>query len=231
MIARLLTLAFAIGATAAQAAPVPFVGCPSDGQTGSVPAPKTGPPPNVAPREARLLAYYRSADAGVLAPRGWHCFGWSGSNGTGIVVAPRPLDFGAVTTGRITGPAVVPHQLAGGTSGRFEIAKLAARAFPAAGAFVARVERENGKPFVHGPFATDKRTFRGSDQLLVTTPAARQGLGTSFGLAPDTLPVDSVLWLHPAPDMDLTALAARLPARLRPAVAAIIREAAPPPRR
>src|SRR5262245_10090325 len=62
-------------------APVPFVGCVSFGQVERLEAPRgtsLGLP--ISSKDARALAYYKSADGiGVLAPRGWYCEGVSGS--------------------------------------------------------------------------------------------------------------------------------------------------------
>ena len=228
-----IALAFALsGAVPALAAPVPFVGCPSDGQQGPEAAPSTGRTPDVAAYAAPKLAYYETPDGmGVLAPRGWHCFGTEGSNGSGIIVAPRRLDWNTVTGDRaLQGPVVSLYGMSGGTSGRFAVAEVAARVFPAAHAFVVQVEAEGLRPrFPRNHYPADRLTYRGRYQLLYTTPAGRTGLGPRGGLAPDALPVDGVEWLHPEGDMDLTSLAARLPPALRPLVAEIIRQAAPPP--
>ena len=221
-------------ASGVEAAPVPFVGCPSDGQQGPQPPPPRRRTPDVAPSAASRLAYYVTFDEiGVLAPRGWHCFGTEGSNGTGLIVAPRPLDWETVTSGTLTGPVIRLQQTSGETSGRFEVAEVAARVFPAARLFVADVEHEGllDKPFKRGPYPADRRRYRGAYQLLYTTPAHAKGLGTRMSLAPESLPIDGVEWLHPNDGMDLTSLAVRLPPGLRPLVAEIIGQATPPPPR
>jgi hypothetical protein len=216
------------------AATVPFVGCPSDGQLGPQPAPARGKAPDVAGPDAARLAFYMTSDgAGVLAPRGWHCFGSLGSNGMGVTVVPGPIDQRAMFGGgKLGGPAVQLFQTSGGTSGRFHVAEVAGRLFPRASAYVARVEAEGvmDHPLPRTPFPADRRTYRGPFQLLYTTPAGREGQGTASGLARGPLPIDGVEWLHPIGDMDLTSLAVRLPPSERPLVAAIIRQATPPPR-
>jgi len=60
---------------------VPFVGCRSDGQVGPVEAAKgTSPSLSITPKETQQLAYYSlETGLGVLAPRGWYCFGTYGS--------------------------------------------------------------------------------------------------------------------------------------------------------
>lgn len=65
---------------------IPFVGCVSDGQVGSV-APPNGSALNVpVPAEmAAKLAYYKTAQGlAAIAPRGWHCFGVYGSGGASL---------------------------------------------------------------------------------------------------------------------------------------------------
>ncbi len=73
-----------------QAVSIPFVGCGSDGQLGPVKAPQ-GQRKLVAISAdlAQQLAYYKSEyGIGVVAPRGWHCFGTYGSNGSTLYVTP-----------------------------------------------------------------------------------------------------------------------------------------------
>src|SRR5579864_2187946 len=73
-------------------ASVPFVGCPSDGQLGPGEAPRGENSQVVAisPEIARRLAYYKADHgSGILAPRGWHCFGTYGSNGSNLYVTPE----------------------------------------------------------------------------------------------------------------------------------------------
>ena len=77
----------------AAAVQVPFVGCKSGGQVGPQDAP-TGRSETVdlAPALARNLAFYRdSFDWGILAPRGWHCFGTYGSAAANLYVTLDPL--------------------------------------------------------------------------------------------------------------------------------------------
>ncbi len=73
---------------------VPFIGCRSDGQAGPLAAPKgKNAVVDVSGKEARELAFYTAGlDLGVLAPRGWHCFGVYGSSGEALYVTPDPVD-------------------------------------------------------------------------------------------------------------------------------------------
>jgi hypothetical protein len=72
---------------------LPFGGCNSDGQVGPLSAPARKTMRVLAtPAEAGKLAYYKAAKGiGVLAPRGWHCFGTYGSGGDTLFVAPDPI--------------------------------------------------------------------------------------------------------------------------------------------
>src|ERR1700721_604448 len=73
--------------------PVPFRGGKSDGQAGPLKAPN-GKSKNVsiAPDLARQLAYYKAEQGfGVLAPRGWNCFGTYGSGGSNLYISPHPI--------------------------------------------------------------------------------------------------------------------------------------------
>ena len=51
---------------------------------------RAGPCAARAGAAAAQLAYYASRDLGVLAPRGWHCLGLEGSNGSVLIVTPEP---------------------------------------------------------------------------------------------------------------------------------------------
>src|SRR5437868_14380121 len=73
---------------------VPFIGCRSDGQAESSDAPNgTSISVRMSVRVAHQLAYYRSAQGvGVLGPRGWYCYGISGSSGDALFVSSQPID-------------------------------------------------------------------------------------------------------------------------------------------
>ena len=129
--------------------PASFVGCPADGQTGPEAAPASAAIPQLPPAAAQALAYYAGPDLGVLAPRGWHCAETYGSDGNNLLVTPQPLTPGELISAPpyiATGPAVQTSISMGDTSGRFEVAEIADRIFPAAHAFVASVQAENLAP-------------------------------------------------------------------------------------
>ena len=122
-------------------ATVPFVGCASDGQTGPIEAP-TGKSKQVeiSAASAQRLAWYESdLKLRILAPRGWHCFRVYGSSGEALYVSPEPVNaarlFGHDWTG-FAGPLIEISHSDGDTFGRYAVAEIIARMFPAYKQFV-----------------------------------------------------------------------------------------------
>jgi hypothetical protein len=215
----------AFGSPAA-AAGVPFVGCASDGQLGYV-APPKGAAQDFAidAAAASQLAYYQAQDSfGVLAPRGWNCFYVYGSSGSSLMVAPgRKL---GLDVGSLTGPAVVATLNVGGTSGRFVVAKYAARLFPrAARAFIEGVIAEGIEPkenFPSGPYPADKLTIKNLRLVEYETPAMKDGLGTDR-LQKNASAVVGVAKLEQSDDgPNLFLISIRLPANQAGLAASII---------
>ena len=225
VLATLLVCAVAAAASAAER--VPFVGCASDGQQGPVGAPKGQPKPlDIDPAAAKGLAWYQAQySAGALAPRGWKCFSFYGSSGVTLTIAPSgKLDDPSQS---IAGPAVTLDDDIGGTSGRFDVAKIAARVFAdPEKAFVASVIAEGIEPkenFPAGPYSADKLTYKTPTLVEFATPAGKDGLGTAGRLAKGALPVAGLAKLvGPADGPDLYLFAVRLPAAQADLVAAII---------
>ena len=203
---------------------VPFVGCASDGQAGPQAAP-TGPSKAVAisAAAAERLAYYKAEyGPGVLAPRGWHCFSQYGSNGSDLFVSPGPIDSTTVMSmdwKGFTGPAIEVSDMLGGTSGRFQVAQIIARVFPAYKAFSQSVIAEGIEPassFPFGPYPTDELTYHGNNIVEFETPANAQGLGTASRLQANSSPIDGVAVLIGGganEDTNLVQLSARLSAK------------------
>jgi hypothetical protein len=156
---------------------VPFVGCPSNGQGGPNPAPKrAGKEVVLDAGAARRLAYYESESSssswGVLAPRGWHCFGTYGSAGTSFTVSPYSVKYDNLDT--LNGPFIKVTQLSGETSGRFRVARVIARVFPTQKAFADGVIQEGIEPasdFPFGPYPTDTLKYHGDVTVEFQTPA------------------------------------------------------------
>jgi hypothetical protein len=210
---------------------VPFVGCKSDGQLGPREAP-TGKTKTVTitSETAQELAYYEAEDSlGVLAPRGWHCFETYGSNGSNLYVPPAPLnaaDLFSESWKGFSGPAIQLSLAYGGTSGRFEVAEIIARVFPAHRAFVRHMIAEGGQPassFGYGPYPNDHLTYKSKEIVEYVTPANTEGLGTRSRLRESNAPVQGVAILA-GPDTDLIHLAARLPSEMFDLIPAIIQQ-------
>ena len=211
---------------------VPFVGCASDGQVGPQAAP-AGKSKAVAisAAAAKRLAYYKAQyGPGVLAPRGWHCFSTYGSNGSSLFVSPDAIDpkmlFSDDWKG-FTGPAIQISVSSGGTSGRFEVAKVIARVFPAYKQFAQDVIAEGIEPasdFPSGPYPNDKLTDRGKNVVKFETPANTEGLGTDSRLLPNAGPIDGVAMITGA-DTDLIQLFARVSDNDRDLIPFIVKQA------
>jgi len=218
-------------ANSAAANQIPFVGCASDGQAGPLAAP-TGPSKAVAipAAAAHRLAYYKAQyGPGVLAPRDWHCFSIYGSDGSNLYVSPDAIDSAtllSVDWKGFTGPAIEISVSSGGTSGRFQVARVIARVFPAYKQFAQNVIAEGIEPandFPSGPYATDKLTDRGKNIVEFETPANTAGLGTDSRLQPNASPIDGVAIIT-GTDTDLIQLSARVPAKDRDLIPLIVKQ-------
>jgi hypothetical protein len=212
---------------------VPFVGCASDGQAGPQAAP-TGPSKAVAisAAGAQRLAWYQSKyGPGVLAPRGWHCFSTYGSDGSNLFVSPDAIDSAtllSVDWKGFTGPVIQISIAEGGTSGRFQVAKVIARVFPAYKAFAQNVIAEGIEPasdFPSGPYANDKLTYRGTNIVEFETPANTAGLGTDSRLIPSASLIDGVAIVVAGDgETDLTQLSARVSQKDRDLIPLIVKQ-------
>jgi hypothetical protein len=185
-------------------ASVPWVGCPSDGQLGSREAPgweSNGESEVVAnsPEIARRLAYYKAYDGpGILAPRGWHCFGTYGSNGSNLYVTPEPIDGKVLFSDHwkgFTGAAIQISEMLTDTSGRFSAARIIALVFPAHIAYAEAVISEGLEPassFRKGPYPSDKLKYLSKEAVEYETPANHDGLGTHTRLRKNHNPIKGV---------------------------------------
>jgi len=216
---------------AAAAERVPFVGCPADGQLGPIAAPRGAPRAvGVDAAAARQLAYYQAKDSfGVLAPKGWKCYYFYGSSGATLVVAPSGNLQNALDA-PLSGAAVVATLDYGGTSGRFAVAKYAARLFPGdQRAFIAGVIAEDIEPkenFPSGPYPADKMTYKNPRLVEFETPANADGLGTSDRLQMNAQPVVGLAKLENTADgPNFFLLTVRLPAGQEALAAAIVSQA------
>src|SRR5579872_2435067 len=101
--------------------------------------------PQVLPK--KLANYKSEATSGVLAPRGWFCFGAYGSSGATLFVAPRPFQmdpdhpFAAISNG-FPGPVIELQDTEAGGSGSYAVARVLAHAFPKQKGFVEGVRQD-----------------------------------------------------------------------------------------
>ena len=208
---------------------IPFVGCPSDGQTGPRPAPDGKARVVEAGIElAEQLAYYSSAEGfGVLGPRGWHCFGTYGSGGEHLYLSRDAIDtreiFGSWPG--LRGPAIELDYRYGGTSGRFDVADVIARVFPAYKGFALSVMKELAPAdrFTFAPFPGDKLTYKSKSIAEYRTAARAEGLGTLSAVKSNGTPIDGVAMLV-GKTPDLIQLAVRLPPGMNSLTPAIIHQ-------
>lgn len=201
---------------------VPFVGCKSDGQVGPQEAPKgTSTSVPISLNAAKKLAYYSASgrEDGVLAPRGWYCFRTDRSGGEWLYVSPQPIDSASIFSTNwsgLSGPIIEISHLYSGTSGRFGIAEIISRVFPAYKWFVISLEKafpEAGLSFTFGPYAKDALTYKSKRLVEYKTPPQTDGLGTYSSLKKNDSPIEGVaIIVGEAPDLLL--LFVRLPSEL-----------------
>ncbi|CAM2143952.1 exported protein of unknown function [Pararobbsia alpina] len=208
----------------AQSTSVPYVGCASDGQLGFRPAPPVSKTPQVPAELASRLAWYSVGDIGVLAPRGWQCFGYYGSSGTILlVIADYSRKLGLNSGNDVDGQAIELGTSYGQTSGRFEAAKIAARLFPDRKAFVDSVAGEGILPreeFDNRPFPHDQVRRLRSDQVSFETPAREDGLGTMSRLVKSDDPIEGMASMNE--ENDATMLVVRVDSASRDLVPTIL---------
>ncbi len=144
-------------------------------------------------------------------------------------MSPEPLDskelFGDDWKG-LSGDAIQLSVSYGGTSGRFEVAKIIARVFPARRKFVDAVIREGLEPassFPFGPYPQDKLTYKSQSIVEYETPAQCEGLGTQSRLLKNDAPIRGVEILR-GKDVDLISLSMRLPPAFSELEAAVMQQ-------
>ncbi|HEY1725518.1 MAG TPA: hypothetical protein VGF89_08845 [Steroidobacteraceae bacterium] len=221
----------ALGAAlpAAELPRVPVAACPENEQPGAgrMQAAQSMPV-DVSPAIAAQLAYYRAEGTpGVYAPQRWSCHGWSGSNGSILLVTPKALEPPYFPLPSITGPAVMIQSSPRETSGRFHVAIVAAQLFPLVAAdFITQVRQEHLIPdnsFSAEHDADDELQYLSDRLVQYSTPANHSGLGTQGMLEVSNLPIRglSILSLEDSTDA-LTEVRIRLAPALSPVAAAVL---------
>jgi hypothetical protein len=180
---------------------------------------KTSKSVAVKPTDAHNLAYYRSAQGiGILAPRGWECFGTYGSAGDTLYVSPNPIDTHNIFSsgrGKFASAVIQVSRRFGDTSGRFSVAEIIARVFPAYKQYVTGVMQDFDQPpdsFHFGPYPADTLHYKSERVVEYRTPARSEGLGTYSWLEKNETAIHGVAMLiGPTSTPDLLLLAVRLP--------------------
>jgi hypothetical protein len=116
----------------------------------------------------------------------------------------------------------------GGTSGRFGVAGLVARYFPAYRQFLLDVIAEKIEPesyFPTGPFPADALVSHQSEIVEYITPPHKKGLGTAIWLAPDAEPILSAAMLTRGDPLDTTIVNIRLPSDMADLETVLLRAA------
>jgi hypothetical protein len=210
---------------------VPFVGCQSDGQAGHLSAPRgESKVVQLSGQATNQLAYYKAAQGiGVLAPRGWYCFATYGSSGAILYVSEQPINTSDLFSSKwpgFSGAVVQLTQEDGDTSGRFGVAKIVARVFPAYRAFVTKVVGEDIEPagsLSFEPYPEDKLAYKSKKLVEYETPPQTEGLGTQSRLQPNTRSIrGAAILVGQVPDLLL--LAIRLRDSQSSLTAAIVRQ-------
>ena len=181
-----------------------FQGCPANGQTGPVPAPTLSHFTLPAPLP-KGLALYASQDLTAVAPAGWHCLELYGSSGAFLMLKPDAFpQTDSTLEVRISGPGIQVSSTSGTTSGRFDVARTIARAFPTHQPFVQSVIQEGIEPasrFPTGPYPDDQITREGDRDIAFVTPAHTVGFGTESRLTANNTPIKGVIHLTSAQDL------------------------------
>lgn len=225
---------------------VPFVGCKTEGQgDGAVPAASVDDTPRLPATQAARLAYYGLLSGnGVLAPRGWHCWGFTADTGGSTIVLPTPLDPKKFWSQRLSvkGPFVVQSYTFGGTYGRFEVADKGSRFFPGHPGlkrlrqanfelYDPKSEEPGAKPPpAPKPYPEKSLTRFSENELSYRTPAGKTGVGTGGWIKPGPDPVIGAVALHQDPEydeIDLVDVSVRLPPDLVDLAPFILGQAVP----
>jgi hypothetical protein len=208
---------------------VPTVGCKLRGQLEDTDGPAAGRIPlPISSKAAQRLSYYQDMNGfGVLAPRGWYCFGFSGSGSGQLFLSPTPIDADTVfkDEGGFYGPAIEVN-VEFGPSSRPDAAEVVARVFPAYKEFVTSIITSFELPagsIIFSPYPDDKLTYRSKREVWYETPSQTAGLGTHSQLRMNSGPIHGLaMLLGETPDLLL--LSVRLAPDQADLIPTIIRE-------
>lgn len=221
-----IALTVAISSIGQTTAPLPFVGCISYGQGDKVEAPH-GASVNrsFSWHDAGNLAYYKSAQIGLVAPKGWNCDGYSGSSGWGMFLSPEPIK-GEPRWPNFTGPAIDLQHISGENGiGKSQILEAIARLFPTFRTWTAQSMRNFDIQLPLGPYPTDHLRYRSSRVVEFETPPQRKGFANDFSrFVPNDRPTFGVAILIGNPPAHLVVLSVRLPNELQSLLPLIIKD-------
>jgi hypothetical protein len=157
-----------------------------------------------------------------------NCFAIYGSGGDILFVTPEPIDTSSALNSPkvLSGPAVQVSYSNSDTSGRFRVAEIVARIFPAYKSFALRVMKGYDVPVserVFGPYPNDVLTYKSKSLVEFTTPPHTDGLGTSSFLTRNGSAIRGIAMLVGKPP-DLIHLRVRLPPAMDRFTPAIIQQ-------
>jgi hypothetical protein len=152
------------------------------------------------------------------------------SSGYSVLVSPTPIHRANLWPDRwkgFAGPVIVLSHIFGSTSGRFEVARVIARVFPAHRAFVTSVVEagfgQAASSFPRGPYPNDALNYQSKSVVEYTTPSETVGLGTQQWVSKSASPIKGVAILTGHP-LNLTLLSVRLPNALSELAPVIVRQ-------
>jgi hypothetical protein len=149
----------------------------------------------------------------------------SGSDGDVLFLSPETIHHGGSGWNGLEGPAIEINHMTSGASGRYEVAEIMARVFPAYRAFARKVLEGMGLPFPAGPYPNDTLTNHGQMIVEYSTPAQAEGLGNFHSwLEKNGFPIrGAAIIVDDAPNgPDAVLLSVRFPPALTGLVPAIV---------
>jgi len=144
-----------------------------------------------------------------------------------LFISPQPIKFlfGPQWRG-IEGASVEVDEVFGGTSGRFDVAQVIARVFPARRAFVEDLMEMFDQPasaYKFGLYPKDKLIVQTDRLVQFQTAPHSEGLGTMRRLRANDDPIDGVAILE-GQTPNLLTLRVRLPRELHALTSSIIHQ-------